>query len=184
MQHLKNIMKCYDDKDCLSGCVWDKKRIWSPNQGSAWPWARYSEWPSTGALGRRWRHWALAFCLNSQQGRRVAPGGRDSSIAPHRTCSTPQFFAIFKIWFHSGSVSYIISLQDFCSTTRQCKLRRVLRQVCNTKSVVKPACLCLCLFFPCLLPLVILSVLAPPALLISATVSKKQAVHHTPPHNR
>ena len=110
--------------------------------------------------------------------------GRDSSIAPHRTCSTPQFFAIFKIWFHSGSVSYIISLQDFCSTTRQCKLRRVLRQVCNTKSVVKPACLCLCLFFPCLLPLVILSVLAPPPSWSGATVSKKQAVHHTPPHNR
>ena len=115
MQHLKNIMKCYDDKDCLSGCVWDKKRIWSPNQGSAWPWARYK-----GASDPVVRGAPMGVGILRPTRSESSSLSRDSSIAHFRTWCTRlvKEVDIFPEWNDSVSLCHVFLTSAYSNRGR------------------------------------------------------------------
>ena len=118
MQHLKNIMKCYDDKDCLSGCVWDKKRIWSPNQGSAWPWARYK-----GASDPVVRGAPMGVGILRPTRSESSSLSRDSSIAHFRTWCTRvvKEVDIFPEWNDYVSLCHVFLTSAYSNRGRKIK---------------------------------------------------------------
>ena len=123
MQHLKNIMKCYDDKDCLSGCVWDKKTDLKSKSGICLALGEIqgSEWPSSarGTDGR----WHFGTTLARATRSESSSLSRDSSIAHFRTWCTRlvKEVDIFPEWDDSVSLCHVFLLSTYSYRGRKTK---------------------------------------------------------------